>query len=96
MELTQMQGQISKSNQKNKWNMFWVLINAVMERRGWAAALQRERTLVRMVERGPLLEGDIQTEYEDKEEVSLEREGKVIQEAVIAHAQACWAIQGKD
>lgn len=49
-----------------------------------------------MVERGPLLEGDIQTEYEDKEEVSLEREGKVIQEAVIAHAQACWAMQGKD
>lgn len=49
-----------------------------------------------MVERGPLLEGDIQTEYEDKKELSLEGEGKVIQEAVMAHAQACWAMQGKD
>lgn len=95
-ELTQMQGQTSKSNQKNKWKMFWVLINAVMERRGWAGALQRERTLVRMVERGPLLEGDIQTEYEDTKDLSLEGEGKVFREAVIAHAQACWAIQGKD
>lgn len=40
--------------------------------------LSRRITLVRMVELGPLLEGDIQTEHRDKKELSLERVEKSI------------------
>lgn len=58
--------------------------------------LQRECTIVRMVERRPPLEGDIQTEYEGRKELTLEGEGDVFQEAVTARAQACWASHGKD
>lgn len=63
-----------------------------MERRGGAGGLQREPILVRMVELGLLLEGDSQTEHEDKKLI-LEGEEEAFQEAVIAHEQSCGQFQ---